>query len=196
MYIGLVMLWGEKNQDVLSTNWLPCDTWIISLKDHREHPTVNAKWFQLWALSATSNEGEGSCAHLPSSAHLESTLVPVGVGDSQETGCGLSVYVGAELQLPNPHRHHKHFPGTVISTCVAPTKPQTFLGLPSGHAVILCVPFNQGQLPWATLNGVWATHPRNCLTAPRIASYLWHRACEIWVDKCLPACLTIRGLPW
>lgn len=63
-------------------------------------------------------------------------------GDSQEAGCGLSAYAGAELQLPNPYRHHKHFPGTVISACVAPTKPQTFLGLPSGHAVILCDPFN------------------------------------------------------
>lgn len=52
---------------------------------------------------------------------------------------------------------------------------------------------NQSQLPWATLNGVWATHPRNCPTAPRIASYLWHRACETWAGKCLPACLTARG---
>lgn len=76
--------------------------------------------------------------HLPSSAHLESTVAPGGVGDSQQAGCGLS-YLGAELQLPAPH---KPFPRTVISSCVLPTNPQTFLALPSAHAVIPCVPSN------------------------------------------------------
>lgn len=55
--------------------WLSCDTWIISLKDHREHPIVNAKWFQLWAFSAKSNEGEGSWA---SSALLSTAGIHTG----------------------------------------------------------------------------------------------------------------------
>lgn len=81
--------------------------------------------------------------HLPSSAHLESTLAPGGVGDSKEAGCGVSAYLGAELQLRTPHRHHKQVTQCChFRTRVAPTEPQTFLGLPSGHAVIPCVPFN------------------------------------------------------
>lgn len=36
-----------KNPDVQSMNWSPHDTWIISLQEHREHPTGIAKWSQL-----------------------------------------------------------------------------------------------------------------------------------------------------
>lgn len=52
-------------------------------------------------------KGRAHGPHLPSSAHLESTLAPGGVGDSKEAGCDLSAYPGAELQLRTPHRHHK-----------------------------------------------------------------------------------------
>lgn len=58
----LVWCFCKKYQDVQSINWLSCGTWIFSLQEHRDHPTIIAKWFQLWAVSTKINEGEGSWA--------------------------------------------------------------------------------------------------------------------------------------